>query len=261
MERWLSGRKHVPAKDAYLCGYRGFESLSFRSIFLKMEGFIRYLVVLSLLSLCLLFTFPQQVTQVDLFLHYFFQKEIFSLFSLFSHLAYYPLICFFSVLFLSFFLKSWKKKRRTLSLLSVASLLHFIFNIGLFGYWICKRYIARPRPLQISSSKGELSYLPLSELFSLPVLPSNPHDSFPSGHTMVAFFFLLFPFLKKYDPLPLFSSRLFFSLSLLFGCSVAVGRVALREHFFSDVLFSWIWMTLSPLWIDRLLFLTYWRKV
>lgn len=30
-ERWLSGRKHVPAKDAYpLNGYRGFESLSFR---------------------------------------------------------------------------------------------------------------------------------------------------------------------------------------------------------------------------------------
>lgn len=31
MERWLSGRKHVPAKDAYpIPGYRGFESLSFR---------------------------------------------------------------------------------------------------------------------------------------------------------------------------------------------------------------------------------------
>lgn len=30
LERWLSGRKHVPAKDAYPKGYRGFESLSFR---------------------------------------------------------------------------------------------------------------------------------------------------------------------------------------------------------------------------------------
>ncbi len=32
MGRWLSGRRHVPAKDAYPYGYRGFESLSFRPI-------------------------------------------------------------------------------------------------------------------------------------------------------------------------------------------------------------------------------------
>src|SRR5579872_3780784 len=31
MERWLSGRRHVPAKDAYsVKGYRGFKSHSFR---------------------------------------------------------------------------------------------------------------------------------------------------------------------------------------------------------------------------------------
>ncbi len=32
-ERWLSGRRHVPAKDAYSYGYRGFKSLSFRISF------------------------------------------------------------------------------------------------------------------------------------------------------------------------------------------------------------------------------------
>ena len=37
MERWLSGRKHIPAKDAYPYGYRGFESHPFRIFFFLEE--------------------------------------------------------------------------------------------------------------------------------------------------------------------------------------------------------------------------------
>ncbi len=124
-----------------------------------------------------------------------------------------------------------------------------IIGPGILVNAIFKDHWGRPRPKQVEEFGGKLSYRRVWH-------PGNAQGgrSFPSGHASMGFYFLSFYYLFRKS-----SKKLawgFFALGIFAGFSIGLARIIQGAHFFSDVLWSglFVYITceiLSPILEDR----------
>ena len=112
----------------------------------------------------------------------------------------------------------------------------FLIGPGLFVNGLLKVWNERPRPRQIIEFNGSDNYqYPLSKWQFSP-----GKQSFPSGHTSIAFFTALtgLLFFKRY------ALQIFLS-GIIFGLLMGVARVSVGGHFLTDILGAFFF-TLLP---------------
>jgi membrane-associated PAP2 superfamily phosphatase len=120
-------------------------------------------------------------------------------------------------------------------------LLVFLLGPGLLVNSVFKDHWGRARPVQVVELGGAQAYTP-------PVyFVSDGHGrSFPSGHSSIGFAFIAFWFLwRKRKP---GWARAALAVTLLFGCTIGLTRMAAGGHFLSDVMWS-AWMPLFAAWV------------
>lgn len=141
------------------------------------------------------------------------------------------------VLIGSTLLRRW----RLLRLYALYVLLVFILGPGLLVNSLFKDHWGRPRPLQVEQLGGQEHYAPPGYFVA------NGHGrSFPSGHSSVGFAFIAFWFLlRRHKPA---LAKMALLLSLLFGCTIGLTRMAAGGHFLSDVMWSG-WVVLFASWL------------
>ncbi|QLQ32405.1 MAG: phosphatase PAP2 family protein [Candidatus Thiothrix singaporensis] len=112
---------------------------------------------------------------------------------------------------------------------------------GLLVNSLFKDHWGRPRPLQVEQLGGQEHYAPPGYFVA------NGHGrSFPSGHSSVGFAFIAFWFLlRRHKPT---LAKMALLLSLLFGCTIGLTRMAAGGHFLSDVMWSG-WVVLFASWL------------
>jgi len=146
----------------------------------------------------------------------------------------------------SYFFKSWVKYRRTALLMVLTTVIGagFIVNI------LCKGFLGRPRPKQVTEFGGTLSYRP----FWQPNLDPerSPQKSFPSGHVAMGFAYLPLIVGGRRDHLP-WVTYLGWGLLVFWGPLLILARLAQGGHFVSDAAVSILVMWWTTLLIDALL--------
>ncbi|MEZ5452015.1 MAG: phosphatase PAP2 family protein [Thiothrix sp.] len=134
-------------------------------------------------------------------------------------------------------LRRWYRLR----LYALYVLLVFVLGPGLLVNSLFKDHWGRPRPVQVEQLGGHEQYAPPGYF----VADGNGR-SFPSGHSSVGFAFIAFWFLwRKREPQ---WAQAALVLTLLFGCTVGLTRMAAGGHFLSDVMWSW-WVVLFAAWV------------
>jgi len=117
---------------------------------------------------------------------------------------------------------------------------------GLVVNGIFKNNWGRPRPVQIHEFGGDRGYLPPLQMGSY-----EDSKSFPCGHCSVGFALAAFWFLLRRQ-YPVRACAILI-LSLIIGLAMGVGRMAAGGHFFSDTLWSFIFVYGVMLVLDPLL--------
>lgn len=149
------------------------------------------------------------------------------------------------ILVSSYVFKPWKKLRKPCLVL----VLTMIVGAGIITNAILKDHWGRPRPRQITELGGTLPFLP----FYQPDfhIMDQSRKSFPSGHSVMGFYFLTFAILGN----RLHSKWMtWFGIIVGLGAGITLGitRMAQGGHFFSDVLFAGLlmwWTALSMDWL------------
>lgn len=108
----------------------------------------------------------------------------------------------------------------------------------------------RPRPRQIEQFAGDVPFKPFYEPnFSA----TGSFKSFPSGHCAMGFaFFALAVIGRRIHRKGLFLAGFFFAC--LFGFSLALSRIAMGGHFFSDTLAAGCLMWITAVASDRFVY-------
>lgn len=124
--------------------------------------------------------------------------------------------------------------------------LTWFLGAGLLINVVLKEHWGRPRPRQVEEFGGKHSFRP----FYVPDFKSiEKKKSFPSGHVAVGAYYLSFCLVGwKMRQKALFYTGLF--LVLFFGLGLFFCRVAQGGHFFSDALFSFLFMWLIALFSE-----------
>jgi lipid A 4'-phosphatase len=98
---------------------------------------------------------------------------------------------------------------------------------------------ARPRPSQCHEFGGDMSFVPVGNLFMPPSKSASfgKYSSFPSGHAAVAFYYLMAPGFVISRKRPRVAGC-FFIGAILLGGAMGIVRILQGAHFFSDVMWS-----------------------
>lgn len=147
---------------------------------------------------------------------------------------------------LSFFLPKLRPYQAGALLVSLT----WILGAGLLINTLLKDHWGRPRPKQITEFGGQAEFRP----FYLPDFNSEkPHKSFPSGHASTGFYYFSILFLgirtqRKWI--------IYLGLSLAMGLGIllSICRISQGGHFFTDTLFSALFMYWVILFVDWLVF-------
>ena len=116
----------------------------------------------------------------------------------------------------------------------------FLLGPGLLVNSLFKDHWGRARPIQVEQLGGTEKYTP-----PLYYVAHGDGRSFPSGHSSVGFAFIAFWFLwRKRKPQWALAALI---LTLLFGITIGLTRMAAGGHFLSDVLWS-AWLPLFSAW-------------
>ncbi len=121
-------------------------------------------------------------------------------------------------------------------------LLAVVLGPGLVVNGLFKEHWGRARPAQVMEFGGTQAYTP-------PLQPANQCESncsFSCGHASMGFVFLAFGFMFPRH------RRAWFAFGILLGLAVGAGRMIQGRHFFSDVIFSGIFVSMSTLWLSYL---------
>lgn len=120
-------------------------------------------------------------------------------------------------------------------------LLVFLLGPGLLVNSLFKDNWGRARPVQVEQLGGAQVYTP-----PLYYVAGGDGRSFPSGHSSVGFAFIAFWFLlRRHQPR---WAKLMLAVTLAFGCTIGLTRMAAGGHFLSDVMWSG-WLALFAAWL------------
>lgn len=106
---------------------------------------------------------------------------------------------------------------------------------GLVVNGLFKEHWGRARPAEITHFGGDQQYTP-------PLRPANQCDSncsFSCGHASMGFAFLAFGYMFPRR------RRSWFAIGIMLGLTVGLGRMMQGRHFFSDVIFSGIFVSMT----------------
>lgn len=125
--------------------------------------------------------------------------------------------------------------------------LTIVLGAGITVNALCKGYLGRPRPKQLIEFGQGMIYRPF---WKPNIAPSRlPQKSFPSGHVAMGCSYLTLIVLgQRYRSRPLLI--LGWALTLFWGPSLMLARVAQGAHFLTDVLISPCLMWWTALIID-----------
>ena len=117
----------------------------------------------------------------------------------------------------------------------------FLLGPGLLVNSLFKDHWGRARPVQVEQLGGTQMYTP-----PLYYVANGDGRSFPSGHSSVGFAFIAFWFLwRERKPQWALAALI---LTLLFGITIGLTRMAAGGHFLSDVLWS-AWLPFFSAWV------------
>ena len=117
----------------------------------------------------------------------------------------------------------------------------FLLGPGLLVNTLFKDHWGRARPVQVEQLGGTEQYTP-----PLYYVADGDGRSFPSGHSSIGFAFIAFWFLLRRHKSGLAKAVL--TVTLLFGCTIGLTRMAAGGHFLSDVMWS-CWVPLFAGWL------------
>ncbi len=121
-------------------------------------------------------------------------------------------------------------------------LLAVVLGPGLVVNGVFKEHWGRARPAQITEFGGSHHYTPPLQVAQ----ECSSNCSFSCGHASMGFAFLAFGFLFPRH------RRSWFALGITLGLVVGLGRMMQGRHFFSDVIFSGIFVCMTTLWLHYL---------
>jgi len=150
------------------------------------------------------------------------------------------------LLILSYASSRWTKWRQH-SLLIVLAL---ILGPGFIAHALFKEHWGRPRPKQIEQFGGQQSFRP----FYRPNFnPPEPSKSFVCGHCTMGFYFFSLAIVGRHlKNRKLEIGAFLFALAL--GTLLSLARIAQGGHFLSDALFSALFMWLTVLALEWLIY-------
>ncbi len=127
----------------------------------------------------------------------------------------------------SIWVERWRSWRRTGLCLCLCMLL----GPGLVVNGIFKEFYGRPRPKQITDYGGSMEFRPVWVV-------GSPHKakSFPCGHAAIGFFFMAGYFIAYKRNRKVATGWLVFAL--FYGALIGLARMAKGGHWFSDVVWS-----------------------
>jgi lipid A 4'-phosphatase len=96
---------------------------------------------------------------------------------------------------------------------------------------LLKKQVGRARPREVVQFAGEKTFTPAFKIAA----QCSKNCSFVSGHAAIGFYFMLFSFVFT-------RTRFWFYAGLSLGLMLSLTRVAQGGHFFSDVMFSGIFV-------------------
>ena len=123
-------------------------------------------------------------------------------------------------------------------------LLALLLGPGLIVNLLLKEHWGRARPIQIEQFGGDKQFTPPLVIAH----QCNHNCSFPSGHASAGFYFIAPALLARRR------RWLWLTLAVLFGFLVGWGRMAQGGHFLSDVIFSFLFVAISSLFLYWLIF-------
>ena len=147
------------------------------------------------------------------------------------------------IMVLSTVLRRWYSLR----LSAAYVVLVFLLGPGLLVNSVFKDHWGRARPVQVIELGGTQVYTPPAYFVA-----DGEGRSFPSGHSSVGFAFIAFWFLWR-ERKPGWAKGALV-MTLLFGCTIGLTRMAAGGHFLSDVMWS-AWLGLFVAWLLRQLLL------
>ncbi len=121
-------------------------------------------------------------------------------------------------------------------------LLAVILGPGLVVNGLFKEHWGRARPAQITEFGGTQQYTPPLQISD----QCESNCSFSCGHASMGFVFLAFGYLFPRR------RRTLFAAGIALGLVVGLGRMMQGRHFFSDVIFSGIFVSMTTLWLHYL---------
>jgi lipid A 4'-phosphatase len=111
-------------------------------------------------------------------------------------------------------------------------LISIILTPGILVHWVMKPIFERPRPVNIIEFGGTNNYEKPFHLANHS--PDEEHNSFPSGHSSMAFIMVVFAFFARNKK----EFKTIFTIAFLYGILCASCRVWQGGHFLSDVTIS-----------------------
>lgn len=121
-------------------------------------------------------------------------------------------------------------------------LLAVILGPGLVVNGLFKEHWGRARPAQVTEFGGTQQYTPPLQISD----QCDSNCSFSCGHASMGFVFLAFGYLFPRR------RRTLFAAGIALGLVVGLGRMTQGRHFFSDVIFSGIFVSMTTLWLHYL---------
>lgn len=140
----------------------------------------------------------------------------------------------------------WQKKWRAAC---VAIALTMAVGSGLIVHLILKDNWGRPRPKQVTLFGGQQEFRPFYKpnFFHQP----EPSKSFPCGHCTTGFFFFVLALVGEREKMG-WLKYTGYSLAIILGVLLAIGRMIQGGHFLSDTLagalIMW-WIALAAIWV------------
>jgi lipid A 4'-phosphatase len=170
----------------------------------------------------------------DFFWAYYPRFEVGAFWKFIYHWAVVPslLVGFISLSLLILQISPKWQKYRTGALMAFLTLLigpGFLINTTLKGYW------QRPRPIQIERYQGTEVYAPINKIRL--ASERNKHQSFPSGHASMGFYFLCLWRIAERENKRKWSKRCLIAACILTAL-LSWARLAKGGHFISDIMIS-----------------------